>query len=148
MHSPNFLVSIQTSRSDSCARRDAPATQWKQGVAVTCTARRPVIVRDVRDSSTIGLRASERASPELLDRTHSESLATFWTCHVTVSRWRGKRPSRRRPCQARGDRQGCTECRRFPLRAYLPRPVQTGGGRSVTPSSTQLESLGRLLLFG
>ena len=29
-----------------------------------------------------------------------------------------------------------------------PRPVQTGGGRSVTPSSTQLVTLGRLLLFG
>ena len=29
-----------------------------------------------------------------------------------------------------------------------PRPVQTGGGRSVTPSSTQLLALGRLLLFG
>ena len=29
-----------------------------------------------------------------------------------------------------------------------PRPVQTGGGRSVTPSSTQLVSLGRLLIFG
>ena len=39
--------------------------------------------------------------------------------------------------------QGCTERRRFPLRAYKqrpPRPVQTGGGRSVTPSSTQLVS--------
>ena len=45
----------------------------------------------------------------------------------------------------------CKECRRFPLRAYNqrpPRPVQTGGGRSETPSSTQLVSLGRLLLFG
>ena len=30
----------------------------------------------------------------------------------------------------------------------LPRPVQTGGGHSATPSSTQLVSLGRLLLFG
>ena len=29
-----------------------------------------------------------------------------------------------------------------------PRPVQTGGGHSVTPSSTQLVALGRLLLFG
>ena len=29
----------------------------------------------------------------------------------------------------------------------LPRPVQTGGGRSVTPSFTQLVSLGHLLLF-
>ena len=29
-----------------------------------------------------------------------------------------------------------------------PRPVQTGGGRSDTPSSTQLVSLGRPLLFG
>ena len=60
-------------------------------------------------------------------------------------------PSRRRPSRARGGRQGCTECRRFPLRAYNklpPRPAQTGGGRSVTPSSTQLVSLGRLLLFG
>ena len=42
---------------------------------------------------------------------------------------------------SRGVRQGCTECRRFPLRALNqlpPRPVQTRGGRSVTPSSTQL----------
>ena len=29
-----------------------------------------------------------------------------------------------------------------------PRPVQTGGGCSATPSSTQLVSLGRLLLTG
>ena len=29
-----------------------------------------------------------------------------------------------------------------------PRPVQTGGGRNETPSSTQLVALGRLLLFG
>ena len=42
----------------------------------------------------------------------------------------------RRPCRARGEPQ------------RPPRPVQTGGGRSVTPLSTQLVSLGRLLLFG
>ena len=34
--------------------------------------------------------------------------------------------------RARADRQGCTECGRFPT-PCVPRPVQTGGGRSVTP---------------
>ena len=46
---------------------------------------------------------------------------------------------------------GCTECRRFPLRACNQRPprlVQTRGGCSVTPLSTELVFLGRLLFFG
>ena len=52
---------------------------------------------------------------------------------------------------AYGEPQGCTECRRVPapcVHQRPPRPVQTGGGRSVTPSSTQLVSLGLLLFFG
>ena len=54
------------------------------------------------------------------------------------------------PRLAGGEQQGCTErggstpC----VNQRLPRLVQTGGGRGVTQSSTQLVSLGRLLLFG
>ena len=86
MHSLNFLVSIQTSRSDSCARRDAPATQWKQNVAVTHTARRPVILRDLRNSSTIGLRRSER-DLELLDISATRLFPGFeeTSAHLCIS---------------------------------------------------------------
>ena len=43
--------------------------------------------------------------------------------------------------------QGCTERSWFPLRAYTG-VYHDRCGRSATPSSTQLDSVGRLLLFG
>ena len=68
------------------------------------------------------------------------SLSLFWTCHFRHANGtlhhsqssgpeqttrrdvldcrRGKRPSRRRPCRARGEPQGCTERRWFSLCAY------------------------------
>ena len=93
---------------------------------------------------------------------HSASLAKFWTfaLSATLGQWQ-----RRRVC-ASSERQEAIEeapmsgaWRQTGLHGVLavptpcvhqrqPRPVQTGGGRSVTPSSTQLVSLGRLLLFG
>ena len=59
-------------------------------------------------TSISGLVANEN-----LSETHPLGCAD-----LICSSGRGRRPWRRRPCRARGDGQGCKECRRFSLLAY------------------------------
>ena len=46
----------------------------------------------------------------------TQPLIQFGPADAFARRRRGSKPSRRRPVRARGGPQGCTECRRFPLR--------------------------------
>ena len=82
-------------------------------------------------------------------RGTEDTSPMFWTAtnsgRVCARRWRGQEAIEEAPRRARGDSQRCTECRRFPLRAYTGvhhdrcRPEV---GRSVTPSCTQLGRTG------
>ena len=76
-------------------------------------------------SGTFG--SVDRKGSSELDRAHlsrtsapcrSESRVVGGSADALTRLWRGRKPSRRRPARARGEPQGCTECRRFPLRAY------------------------------
>ena len=54
---------------------------------------------------------------------HRELVTKSWTARMTTDRWTRSSLERQEaieeaPRRARGDRQGCTECRRFPLRVY------------------------------
>ena len=79
---------------------------------MTCTARRPVSrLRwfDLHLSRTSGLET---------DRNR-ERVAMYWTatkCRRASASLERQEAIEEAPSPARGDRQGCTECRRFPLR--------------------------------
>ena len=62
------------------------------------------------------LHHSRSSGPEL--KTRRDVLDSPRSVDHCARQRRDRKPSRRRPCRARGDRQGCTECRRFPPRAY------------------------------
>ena len=109
------LVSVNLSRTSGpgCeVRRALTALQsralfrTRRGVAATWTAR-GLVVR--------------------LPWLHCASRATFWIFETVqvcgnpdafARRWRGRKPSRRRPEGRMESRQRCKECRRFPPRAY------------------------------
>ena len=108
-------------------RRPQPARARSGQNVVPATVNRNTTTRpsNFHHSGTSGSVDRKRSSG--LDRTHLSR--TFAPCHseshvvggsadALTRRWRGRKPSRRRPARARGEPQGCTECRRFPLRAY------------------------------
>ena len=64
----------------------------------------------VAKSCTVNCTGGEREPPN-----HGSS---WFSVDLTSRSWRGRIPSRRRPCRAREEPQSCTERRRFPLRAY------------------------------
>ena len=136
-------------------RRPQPARARSDRNVVPATVNRKITTRAYKFHHPGTSRSVDRKRSSGLDRKHlsrtsepchSESHAVGGSADALRRRWRGKRPSRRRPGRARGEKQGCTERRRFPapcVNKRLPRPVQTGGGRIVTLSSTQLVALGR-----
>ena len=65
-------------------------------------------------SKTMGNRAFDHPGRQ---RTHRDVLHCNDPADAFARRWRGSKPSRRRPCRARGEPQGCAERRQFPLRA-------------------------------
>ena len=111
---------------------------------MTCTARRLVFVRMSQTSRPFGNRQKLRNHSPLswlrrrvcaflhLSRPsglvvyahcHRELVTKSWTATMTTDRWTCSSLERQEAIEeasrrARGDRQGCTECRRFPLRAY------------------------------
>ena len=105
-----------------------------------------------------GFTATSRDPILLISVSHQEarnrSSRRRWRARATTvtdfRRRRGTKPSRRRrDWRMEIDKAARSVGGSHSLRNQRPpRPVQTGGGRSVTPSSTQLVSLGRLLLFG
>ena len=147
-------VSKSKATREFCLDADEPATLLNDhGSAVTSTARKGEKEYDFlhlsRPSGPVVKCHQSSQSPE----NHREARDNSYTLvQQTRVHFGGEAGGHRGGAsKARGEPQGCTERRRFPLRAYNqrpPRPVQTGGGRSVTPLSTQLVALGRLLLFG
>ena len=111
---------------------------------MTCTARRLVFVRMSQTSGPFGNRQKLRNHSPLswlrrrvcaslhLSRPsglvvyahcHRELVTKSWTATMTTDRWTCSSLERQEaieeaPRRARGDRQGCTECRRFPLQTY------------------------------
>ena len=111
---------------------------------MTCAARKPV-------RSTLHL---SRTSGSLV-HVHliRERSPRSWTASTVTDIRRGGAVSHPRsaPEGRVESTQSCTKCWAVPtpcVNQRPPRPVQTGRGRSVTPSSTQLASLGRLLTTG
>ena len=108
-------------------------------------------LRDLLDRSSAHFRAFSSDNSNGLVANENLSTTHILGCaDVICSSGRGKRPSRRRQnWRVENDKAARSVGGSHSLRNQrLPRPVRTGGGRSVTPSFTQLVSLGRLLLFG
>ena len=87
------------------------------GDATTPTAHKGKKELVIFDSGMGALEAPLCISRDLLAPSDYSQLFLFGFADAFARRRRGGKPSRRRPSTARGDRQGCTECRRFPLRA-------------------------------
>ena len=109
-----------------------------QGSAVTPTARKgkkALVISSCMQAVSLSrrLHSCETGYGSDLHRLMAREAPTrkrvFFAADACARRWRGRTPPRRRPFKARGVAVP-TPCR----------PVQTGGGRRVTPSSTQFAS--------
>ena len=137
---PGNIVLNASLRHALCVERKRTVSAENQGGASTPTARegekwpecRPsdsqqkyyyksVHFHHSGSSGSVNRKHSSGLDRTHLSRTsapcHSESHVVGGSADALTRHWRGKRASRRRPGRARGEKQGCTECRRFPLRA-------------------------------
>ena len=107
-------------------RRPQPARARSGRNVVPATVNRKITTRASNFHHSGTSKSVDRKRSSGLDRMHlsrtsapchSESQVVGGSADALTRRWRGKRPSRRLPGRARGEKQGCTERRFFPLRA-------------------------------
>ena len=108
-------------------------------------------LRDLLDPSSAHFRAfsTDNSNGLLANEILSTTHLLLGCADASVRRRRGGKPSGRRQSAWSSQSAARSVGGSHSLRNQRPpRPVQTGGGRSDTPSSTQLVALGRPLLFG
>ena len=105
-----------------CCRPPQATCQTGQGSAVTLTARKGECAREIEETTELCLRHLQNLRHfRFTNRQRiSRDLLDLPFCHVDLERTstESQQAIEEAPRQARGEPQGCTERRRFPLRAY------------------------------